>query len=242
MNIKRLIFVLLILSLCRNGYTQTSVLESILHSKKSIVDITARITNVFQNPKASAAINPQTGKLLVARQKLVGRHDRTGAGVIISKDGLIVTNLHTVKFAQKIAVRLYSGEVLAAKVLHISPEDDLALLKINPPDELIPIRFFDSNKVRLGDEIINIGHSTFLKNTASGGRVTRLAFKTIEEKKEIELIQVNITLYEGDSGGPVLNKEGDLVGIIAAKFRNTQKATLAIPSNKIKKLYIDYIK
>lgn len=242
MKIKTIAITMFFLAIASGAFSESSIIDSVDRSRQSLVDVFARRTDVYKDPKAAAAIDPRTGKILVARRAIAGHHEKQGAGVIISKDGLLVTNLHTVKFADQIAVKLHDGTALNAKVLHVSAEDDLALLKVTPPKELLPIQFADSNLVRLRDEVINIGHSAFLKDTLSGGRVTRLGTRSEGDVTSIELIQVNINLYDGDSGGPLLDSSGRLIGMVVAKLRSQEKASLAIPSNKIKKLYIDYIK
>ena len=222
-----------------------SLIDTVLQAEDSIVTVKSLRTEIMPSAHASAAVDPSLSRIVVARTMKTGQLEKTGAGVIISSDGLIVTNLHTILGAQKIAVILHDQTILRAKILHTMPEHDLALLKITTPSPLKPIEFVDSNTVQLGDEVINIGHSVLLRDTISGGVITGLGTSSPDdhpELKTVELIRVNINLYKGDSGGPLLDKQGRLIGMIEAKQISKDKTTFAIPSNKIKKLYLDFIK
>ncbi len=169
--------------------------------------------------------------------------ENNGAGVIISPDGFIVTNLHVVVYAERVVVYLSNKTAAPAKIVKLMPDEDLALLKIEPPFPLKPIGLADSDHVRLGDAVINIGNSALLRDTISGGKVWRLG--TLPDDAGlpmVEFIVVNMNLYGGDSGGPLLNSDGQLIGMIMAKYHNRDRAAIAIPSNKIKKLYLASLK
>ena len=218
-------------------------LESLLKSRESIVSIHALIDETIQ-PTQQPMLDSKTGRVVVARRIRSAERQRSGAGVIIHPSGLIVTNIHIIRSAKKIAVILHDGTTHAAAVLNILGPEDLALLKIDPPFPLKPIEFADSNEVHLGDDVVNIGHSQLLKETISGGRIIGLGTSLLpgDTKESVEMIKINMSLYRGDSGGPVLDKDGRLIGIIVAKQVSKEKAAFAIPSNKIKKLYLHTIK
>lgn len=231
-------FILFIFLSCADA--QESIIDSLKGANISVVTVVARQTQVFKSPKAEAAIDARTGRILIARRGLAANMEQNGAGVIISRDGLIVTNYHVVHQAQQLGVILSDDNSYPVKILHLMPQHDLALLKVDAPHPLTPILLADSDKIALGEEVVNIGHSELLNRTISGGRINRLATNTLTH--EVEFIQVNMNMYKGDSGGPILDREGRLLGMVMGKFRNKDKATLAIPSNKIKKLYLDFIK
>jgi S1-C subfamily serine protease len=242
---------LFILSLCLCSFPlyiqaqASSLLEKIISSRESIVHVHAITQVVAPVGQQKAMLDPKTGRILVARIVPALTQEKKGAGVIITASGLIVTNIHTIQDSQKIAVILHDGTTLGASVLFLHPEHDLALLKIEPPHPLRPIEFANSDEVKLRDEVINIGSSDALDETISGGMVNGLGVAKPSHKDEnpmVEVIKVNMNLYKGDSGGPLLNKEGKLIGIIVAKLHHKNRSTLAIPSNKIKKLYFDYMK
>ena len=92
---------------------------------------------------------------------------------------------------------------------------------------------------------IHIGNSDFWNESLVSGKITGLVGARLarnRKNKIVELIRVNITVYKGDSGGPLLDKNGHLIGLMAAKLKNKERMSLAIPSNKIKKLYLDFVK
>ena len=236
-----IIFLFTHIFLPTNAAAGDSVIESAIKARRSIVHIFAFQTQFFGSARASALLDPASGKMLIARNMKTLHAQKMGAGVIIDPAGMVVTNLHTVKFATELAVVLHDGTVLSGKILHLLPEHDLVLVKIDPPSPLEAIPFADSDAVQLGDAVINIGSSELLKETISGGRITRLGTIDTPDGPKVELIQVNIDLYKGDSGGPLLNREGALIGMIAAKLKNQNKATLAIPANKIKILCSEHL-
>ena len=206
-------------------------------ANESIVTIRAMRKDIGP-VKKSSAFDPRTGRILIAKRAPTAQLEKTGAGVIIDSNGLIVTNLHIVTFADKVAVILHDNTVVGAKILRYLSEDDLALLKIDPPYPLKSILLADSDKVQLGDPVMNIGHSDILNKTISGGIVNRLGTIDDNDNKKVEYIQVNMNLYKGDSGGPLLTPDGHLIGMIAAKYRSKNRATIAIPSNKIRELFL----
>ncbi len=155
-----------------------------------------------------------------------------GAGMILSEDGYIVTNLHIIFDANKIIVILEDNKKYSASVDQILPEHDLALLKIKPTSPLEKVPLANSNNVRLGDDIIHIGNSYLLDKTITGGKITGLGRRD-KSGNEIELIQTNLNLYKGDSGEPIFTPDGKLLGMIIAKNFKMNRKSFAIPSNKI---------
>ncbi|MDP8213343.1 MAG: S1C family serine protease [Candidatus Zapsychrus exili] len=224
-------------------YAQDSLIERILSVRESIVHIKAIQTNIYKNPQASAAINPKTGKIVVSQRARRAYSQKKGAGIILNNEGLIVTNLHTIRGAEKITVEFFNEKVLSAKVVKLMSKHDLALLKVEADFNLKPIKFYDSNNIKLKDKVIHISSSEILNNTISSGIIRGLGTSTIKNSKPaVELIKISINMYKGDSGGPILNEDGQLIGIIVAKQRKKQRVSFAIPSNKIKKLYLHFIK
>ena len=242
LEIASLVFTLCLTIFVNDGWTENSVLEKALNYRASIVNVKAIMTGPVSSTPA-AAYDPQTGKLLIGKNNSMDYLERNGAGVIITASGYIVTNLHTIRNGERIGVTLPNGELVGAQIVHLMPEHDLALLKVDLPYPLTPIEFADSDTIKLGDEIVNIGHSELLHETISGGVVIGLAKSPPDDnnKEEIEFIKTNIDLYHGDSGGPLFNKEGRLIGMMMARSTGGG-ASIAIPSNKIKILYPDFVK
>ena len=179
----------------------------------------------------------QYSKSVVPMMKLKG----VGSGVIVSKEGLVVTNAHVVNMANKVYVILNDGTTCEAKVAGISQEDDIAVLEIKPPKELKPVHFADD--VIIGETVVSIGNPFGLENSVSAGIVsgTNRIFSSPENPHAFEgLIQTDASINPGSSGGALFNLEGRLVGINLAVVQNAQSIGFAISFEKIKKILDRY--
>ncbi|HDL74853.1 MAG TPA: trypsin-like serine protease [bacterium] len=164
-----------------------------------------------------------------------------GTGFIISKDGLIVTNKHVVLDEEAdYAVLTNDGRSFDAEVLARDPVQDLAIIKINGT-ELPTVELGDSSKLQIGQSVITIGNALGeLRNTISVGVISGLGrtitasgiglVETIED-----VIQTDAAINKGNSGGPLLNLKGEVIGINTATVISAQNIGFAIPVNKVKK-------
>ena len=213
MSLKKVCFCLGLICLCvaSPAAAQESLITRALQSNASIVSV---------------------------RSRAPGHLEKRGAGVILSPDGIIVTNLHTIFKANIVLVMLSDHREISAKIVRLMPEADLALLKVPAPYPLKPIAFADSRTIRLGEPVLQIGHSYILNKTISEGRITGVG--TRKDTGDLSLLQVDFSLYPGDSGGPLLNTAGELIGMITAKNRLKHRTAYAVPANKIKKLYSNF--
>jgi len=219
---------------------QDSLIFSIIEQHESIV--TVRALKQYRPQLAGGKFfrDPKTNRIVHRSKIKVPSLERRGAGVIIDDSGLIITNLHTIIRSEKIIVRLLDGIEYTAEVVHMLEQRDLALLSISTDSALTSISFTKDSQLELGQEIINVGHSELLNKTISGGRITRLGWNS-QDDRVIEFIQININLYKGDSGGPVLDKEGHLVGMVVADIRGVDRASIAVSADKIKALYENFL-
>lgn len=99
----------------------------------------------------------------------------------------------------------------------------------------------DPESIKLGDPVYSVGSSELIKGSIANGRVIGIGRKNYDDatnKSYVEMLKINFDIYQGDSGGPVLNQEGRLVGLLVAGSTKTGHLSLAIPSNKIKKYYL----
>lgn len=246
-HLLRILIFIMIFSLLLIGSKANAqpLVETMLKIRKSLVLIKALREEAKITSTPSVAIDQKTGRIIVGQRISEASAVTNAAGVIISSDGYIATNFHVIAMSHKIAVELFDGSILAAEIIHMDPDDDLALLKINHSSALPAIEIADSDHVQLKDEILNVGSSQLLNGTISAGYVIGRGtmWDPIEQKDVLEFIKVTIRLHKGDSGGPLLNRDGQLLGMVAARLRKNQKeSTIAIPSNKIKKLYLDSTK
>jgi S1-C subfamily serine protease len=225
-----------------NVSAQSSIIDEIQKLQPAIVGIKAVNTDIYASKPQIAGINPQTGKLVIMRKAGGAKYDRYGAGVIIHPSGIIVTNAHTMVNADGIKVILHDETELPAQVLLAVKDLDFGLLKIDLPYPVDPVALGDSNDVQLRDEVITVGNSSFLKQTISGGKVKSLGTSRSNKiegaPRANDLIHTTINMYEGDSGGPLFNKKGALIGLVTAKEVASDHSSFAIPINQVK-FYLD---
>ncbi|MBS3912892.1 MAG: trypsin-like peptidase domain-containing protein [Bacteroidetes bacterium] len=176
-----------------------------------------------------------------------GKATSTGSGVIVSKDGYIVTNNHVISGAEKLTVVLNNQKKeYAAKVIGADPSSDLALLKIDAGD-LPAIAFANSDNVMVGDWVLAVGNPFNLTSTVTAGIVSAKGrnINLVQNQFPIEsFIQTDAAINPGNSGGALINTAGELVGINTAIQSNTGSYTgygFAIPSNIVNKIVKDFI-
>ena len=170
----------------------------------------------------------------------------SGSGVIIREDGYIVTNNHVIEGADKIQVTLNTNQTYDAVVVGTDPATDVALLKVEATGLPI-IPFGDSDKLRLGEWVIAIGSPYNLRSTITAGIVSakgRSIPNTSGEFKIESFIQTDAAVNPGNSGGALVDKKGNLVGINTAIISQTGSYagySFAVPSNMVKKIVGDLI-
>ena len=162
-----------------------------------------------------------------------------GSGVVISEKGLILTNAHVVQMASRIYVTLNDGKQAEAVIEAISPEDDLAIVRIDPPEGLKPVKIADD--AMIGEGVIAIGNPLGLENSVSSGIVSGLnrnigSGGNIQNPVLTGLIQTDASVNPGSSGGALFNLDGQLVGINLAVVQGANSISFAIPYSKIKKV------
>lgn len=189
-------------------------------------------------------IKPALVEVTGIQKGLVKRDSRTsitaiqnrGAGVLIDPSGIIVTNAHVVNRATQVQITLYNGTKAGARILRFAPDLDLAILKIDLPMVLPAVKIANSAEIKLKDEIFTVGNSELLKESITGGRITGLASSRnadYSNNYESDFFEMTFDLYPGDSGGPLFNRRGELVGLITSKLLSKSNASFAISSNKI---------
>ncbi|HVN75855.1 MAG TPA: Do family serine endopeptidase [Thermoanaerobaculaceae bacterium] len=164
---------------------------------------------------------------------------RTGAGsgFFISTDGLIVTNNHVVENADKIKVRLADNTELAAKVVGRDPATDVALIKVDTKSPTTPLALGDSDALRVGEWVMAVGNPLAMEHTVTVGVVSAKgrALGLSEATRSFEnFIQTDAAINLGNSGGPLVNLRGDVVGMNTAINAAGQNLGFAVPVNTIK--------
>ena len=166
-----------------------------------------------------------------------------GSGVIISKDGYIVTNNHVVDGASTITVRTRNGDEYQAKLIGTDEQSDLAVIKIDA-DNLTPAVLGDSTKLEVGDLAVVIGNPLGeLGGTVTSGIISALDREMTIDGQTMTLLQTNAAVNPGNSGGGLFNSNGDLVGIINAKSsgEDVEGIGFAIPISSAKEIIDELI-
>jgi len=152
-----------------------------------------------------------------------------GSGFIIKPDGIIVTNHHVVSNARAMSVKLPSGEVFKnVYLLSSDPDNDLAFLKIEAVD-LPTIPLGNSNEVRLGDDVLLVGAPQGLEQTVSNGLISGIRIDN-----GVRVLQTSAAASPGSSGGPLLNRRGEAVGVMSFKLVNGENLNFTIPINYVR--------
>jgi serine protease Do len=163
------------------------------------------------------------------------RVNSLGSGFIIDPSGLVVTNNHVIADADEVDVILNDGTTMRAKILGRDTKTDLALLKVNPSKPLKAVKFGDSDKLRLGQWVIAIGNPYSLGGTVTAGIVSA-RHRDINSGPYDNYIQTDAAINRGNSGGPLFNLDGEVIGVNTAIISPSGGSIgigFAIPSNTV---------
>jgi serine protease Do len=166
------------------------------------------------------------------------RQQSLGTGVIIDKEGYILTNNHVVEMADEIKVKLADEKEFLAKIIGRDQKTDLALIKIDSDKPLSPLPLGDSDSLEVGEWVVAIGNPFGLGNTVTAGIVSA-KYRQIGQSSYDNYIQTDASINPGNSGGPLLNTSGEVVGINTAIFSQSGGNIgigFAIPINMAKDL------
>ena len=160
-----------------------------------------------------------------------------GSGFIISEDGIVVTNNHVIEGAEDVYVRVNGDQEFKAKILGADPGMDLAVLKMESDQKFIPVEFGDSDKARIGDWVLAIGNPFGLGGTVTAGIISARN-RSIGLSRYEDFIQTDASINQGNSGGPLFNMDGDVVGINTAILGQSGSIGIgfSIPSNSAKRV------
>jgi S1-C subfamily serine protease len=205
--------------------------EIVIHVYEKVSPVVVHITTVRQSFNIFYGPVPQEG---------------TGSGVIISAQGYILTNNHVIKDAQTVTVTFFDGSFEDATVVGVDQFTDLAILKVEKEIESSWVaELGDSDKLRVGQRAIAIGNPFGFDHTLSVGVISALGrpIKTPEAEYD-DMIQTDASVNPGNSGGPLINSGGEVIGINTSIFSRTGTSLgigFAIPSNSCKKVAEDII-
>ncbi|YAI81459.1 MAG: HhoA/HhoB/HtrA family serine endopeptidase [cyanobacterium endosymbiont of Rhopalodia sterrenbergii] len=198
--------------------------------------VTRSIDPVFNDPFFREFFGEQFRSRIPQKRRITGQ----GSGFIIDGNGIILTNAHVVNKADKVTVTLKDGRTFNGQVRGTDEVTDLAVVKISPQEEILPVApLGDSANLKVGDWAIAVGNPVGLDNTVTLGIIStigRSAAKAGIPDKRLDFIQTDAAINPGNSGGPLLNSQGEVIGINTAIRADAMGIGFAIPINKAKTL------
>jgi len=203
----------------------------------SVVSITSSRTFVQRAPLTLE-------DLMRGRQRAqLAKSTSLGSGVIVSKEGHILTNHHVIADMTEIRVQLTDGRNAAARLIGSDPSTDIALLRVDE-NNLTPLPLGNSDDILVGQQVFAVGNPYGLEESVSRGIVSAKGRRTGGDS-EVEFIQHDAAVNQGNSGGPLLNIRGEILGInsqIYSKTGGWQGISFAIPSNTVRRVMDSIIK
>jgi S1-C subfamily serine protease/HSP20 family molecular chaperone IbpA len=253
----------MLMDMCRRQMTLTSVIFLLTVAFAAAESSSPRETPVVKvvRENAGAVVNISTEHIILLRENPVWGHygsefdfwfdqffgqsgrmralklKSVGSGVIVDKEGMIITNAHVVHMASNIFVILSDGTSVRGKVVYENPADDLALIKVDPPKPLKAVKLGQADDILIGETVVAIGNPLGLENSVTVGIISgkeREIYSSRGEKVSDELIQTDAPINPGNSGGALLNLNGELVGINVAVVQHSQSIGFAVPIKKVK--------
>ncbi|KXK00766.1 MAG: hypothetical protein UZ17_ACD001002109 [Acidobacteria bacterium OLB17] len=163
-----------------------------------------------------------------------------GSGFIVDKSGYILTNNHVITDSSRLTVKLETGEEFTAQIVGVDDETDLAVLKINAGRDLPTARFGDSAKMKVGDWVLAIGSPFGLVKSVSAGIISQTERDTPGSSAFQRFIQTDAVINPGNSGGPLVNMQGEVIGVnsqIATQTGEFSGVGFALPSREAERVY-----
>jgi len=203
------------------GGNQSELIRSLL---PTVVNITVR----KEAMGASSSVNAGATTGQNADSKTF-----VGSGFVIDPAGAIITNYHVLENAFEISVTLHDGSVLPGTMMYASRLADLAVLHVQPPHPLTPVQWGDSTKLQVGEPVFAIGNPLGIGTSVSAGIISGLN-RNVQDSPYDDYIQTDAAINHGNSGGPLFNMQGQVVGVDTALVSPTEGSAglgLAIPSD-----------
>ncbi len=168
-----------------------------------------------------------------------------GSGVIIDPKGIILTNDHVISGASRIVATTKTGQELACEVIGSDADNDLAVLRVKKPGAPLPtIKLGTSSDLLIGETVVAIGNPFGLSNTVTAGVLSALGRSVPGENQRVynDFIQIDAPINPGNSGGPVVNVQGDMIGVATAIIGGAQGIGFAIPVDRARRIVSDLVK
>ena len=199
-------------------------------AKDSVVNIRTKKTIVVETYNPLEAFLFGTSGVRQQRRE----SGSLGSGFIISSDGYMMTNNHVIEGADEIYVKLADGHEYLAKLVGTSPEVDIAILKVNANRTFKPLKFANSDNIKIGHWAIAFGNPLGLNSSMTVGVIGASGRSSLGIEQVENFIQTDASINQGNSGGPLLNINGDVIGVNTAIYSpngGSVGLSFAIPSN-----------
>ena len=230
------------------GTTTTVVQPAAADSRPAVVSSSLSVAEIYDRAASgvvqitSTATQPDAASSFPTTQAPAPVQQALGSGFVIDKAGHIVTNYHVIEGADEIEVSFSNQDTLTAKLVGSDPSTDIAVLRVEASSRgLTPLDFGDSNDVRVGDTVVAIGNPFGLARSASAGIVSAVQERTITAPNGYPIdhvIQTDAAINSGNSGGPLLNDRGEVIGVnsqisTADGSRGNVGIGFAVPANTV---------
>lgn len=218
-----------------------------LPSRRSdIVEVVEKVAPAVVNIAAEQTVRPERSVFDGFFFGLDRRPAKSlGSGVIIDPKGIILTNDHVISGASKILATTKSGRELECEVVGSDADNDLAVLRVKKGGAVLPtIRMGTSSDLMIGETVVAIGNPFGLSNTVTAGVLSALGRSVPGENQRVynDFIQIDAPINPGNSGGPVVNIQGDMVGVATAIIGGAQGIGFAIPVDRAKRIVADLVR
>ena len=245
-----------------NFEPKTNVLNTILSSEKINTQPTQNRTVIVRNPDFTIAAEKTINSVVHVKNTAKAKNSNglwdlfygnsndqttigTGSGVIVSSDGYIITNNHVIENATQIEVTTNDNKSFEAELIGIDKNSDIAVLKITGQSRFPYIRFADSDQTKIGEWVLAVGNPFNLTSTVTAGIISAKSRDLNDyDSKNQSFIQTDAAVNSGNSGGALVNINGDLIGINTA-IQSTNAGfigySFAVPSNIARKIYEDIL-
>ena len=185
-----------------------NIMQAPISSLPSIADLVERVS-------------PSVLNIIVTTEDGETTTEGQGSGFIISPNNEVVTNFHVIEGGSNIEIEFNNGERYSAKIIGTDEETDLALLKIQSDKRFPHVNFHSGNKVRIGEWVVAIGNPFGIGQSTSLGVISAIGRSRVDSGSYVDYIQTDATINRGNSGGPLFNLTGDVVGVNSAIYSPT---------------------
>ena len=222
MNLKKITLLCCLTAFSFDANSQTSFAPLVEELMPMVVNISTEVKHVEDLPNVSDSLIFED----TSRETL-------GSGFVVDAKGYIVTNYHVIEKADEISVIDSKGNVYKASLVGQDNKTDIALIKIEPTEEMLSVVFGDSDKVLIGDWVLAIGNPFGLGSSVTAGIISAKA-RDIGDSPYNNYLQTDASINQGNSGGPLFNISGEVIGINTAMFSNSGNSVgvgFSLPSN-----------